>query len=411
MRIVVTGYGSTGDTLPLVALAASLQRAGHSVVLVTDEAVGQIAGRLGLDLRVLPGSARSMLTDGSPGWSRTMKSGRPSMQLFAEVTRLNTRGWIETLDAAAEGADVIVATTLVVYHSASVAQEKGIRLVFGQLQPSLETRDYPPPLSGVVGTPEWLNRPLADLVSATGDLFYRSAINKARRDLGQPRLQLAWESLPILAAWSPTLLPAASDWTHPNVTITGPWQLPSDPDWQPPNDLAEFLADGEPPIYVGFGSMAGLGDLPTWRDAIIQGLAGRRALLSSGWAALADTDLPDTVHPIGWAPHDWIFPRCAAIMHHCGVGTTHQAAQSGTPSIPVPFGMDQPFWADRLYKLGIATRPINPRKITSEVVRAAAAEVTRPEVTRKALEIAQRIASEPDGVTAATSAILRTCGL
>jgi len=90
MRIVVTGYGSTGDTLPLVALAASLQRAGHSVVLVTDEAVGQIAGRLGLDLRVLPGSARSMLTDGSPGWSRTMKSGRPSMQLFAEVTRPNT---------------------------------------------------------------------------------------------------------------------------------------------------------------------------------------------------------------------------------------------------------------------------------------------------------------------------------
>src|SRR5450759_2105712 len=86
--------------------------------------------------------------------------------------------------------------------------------------------------------------------------------------------------------------------------------------------------------------MAGLGELSTWRDAIIQGLAGRRALLSSGWAALADTDLPDTVHPIGWAPHDWIFPRCAAIVHHCGAGTTHQAAQSGTPSIPVPFGMD-----------------------------------------------------------------------
>lgn len=97
MRIVVAGYGSTGDTLPLIALAAGLQRAGHSVVLVADEAAGQVAGRFGLDLRVLPGSARSVVTDGSHGWSSTIKSGRPSMQLFVELARLNTRDWIETI--------------------------------------------------------------------------------------------------------------------------------------------------------------------------------------------------------------------------------------------------------------------------------------------------------------------------
>lgn len=404
MKIVVTGYGTTGDTQPLIALAAGLQQAGHHVVLATDEAAVETATRLGLDCRVLAGSARSMLTEGSHGWAESMESGRPTMQLLMQVARFNTAAWIDTIDRAAEGADVIVATTLVAYHAASVVQQRGIQLVFGQLQPSLVTGDYPPPLLGLAHIPSWLNRPLARLFTGAGDLLYRGAVNKARRELGQPRLRLTWEEWPVLAAWSPTIVPPSKDWTHPDVTVTGPWLSPADAAWQPPGDLTSFLDSGEPPIYVGFGSMAGTDTRPL-REAILGGLSERRVLLSAGWADLTDVALPDNVHPIGWAPHEWLFPRCAAIMHHCGAGTTHQAARAGVPSIPLPFLGDQPFWADRLHRLGIATRPLNPRKITSAAIREATHKADAVELSTTARDVAARLCGEPGGVASAAQRV------
>ncbi len=406
MKIVVTGYGTTGDTQPLIALTHGLQQAGHQVVLATDEGAVASAARLGLDCRVLAGSARTVVTEGSHGWAETVKSGRPSMQLMVQVARMNTKAWIETIDAATDGADVIVATTLTVYHAASVAQQRGIRVVFGQLQPSLATKDYPPPLSGLMGAPAWMNRPLAEFMATVGDLTYRGATNKARHELRQPRLRLVWEELPVLAAWSPTLVPPSADWSHPDVTVTGPWLPPADDAWQPPDDLTEFLDAGEPPIYVGFGSMAGMDTRPL-RDAIFDGLSDRRVLLSAGWADLTDLALPENVHPIGWTPHEWIFPLCAAIMHHCGAGTTHQAARAGVPSIPVPFLGDQPFWADRLYRLGIATPRVNPRKATSAVIREAAQRAGGTEPKTAARDLAARLSREPDGVGTAIRRIER----
>ena len=404
MKIVVTGYGTTGDTQPLIALASGLQQAGHQVVLVTDEGAVAPAARLGVDCRVLAGSARTMVTEGSHGWSETVKTGRPSMRLMVRAARLNTKAWIETIDQAADGADAIVATTLTVYHAASVAQQRGIRVVFGQLQPSLETRDYPPPLSGIVGNPAWLNRPLAEFMSTAGDLTYRGAINKARRELGQPRLRLVWDELPILAAWSPTLVPPSADWSHPDVTVTGPWLPRVDADWQPPDDLTDFLDSGEPPIYVGFGSMAGVDTRPL-RDAVLDGLSDHRVLLSAGWADLIDASLPENVHPIGWAPHEWIFPRCAAVLHHCGAGTTHQSARAGVPTIPLPFLGDQPFWAARLCRLGVATPPLNPRKTTSDAIREAAHRADSDELRTTARVVSAQICNEPDGVETATRRI------
>lgn len=407
MKVVVTGFGSTGDIQPLIALAAGLHRAGHSVVLVTDEGAEATASELGLVFRVLAGSARSVVVDGTHGWAETIASGRPSPRLFLEVGRFNTRSWIETIAAAAEDADAIVATTMAVYHAGSVARDRGIPLIFGQLQPTLETRDYPPPLSGLTGTPAWLNRPLSNAMSALGDLSYRSGINRVRREDGLPRLRLVWEETPILMAWSPTLLPAASDWKHPDLTITGSWRLPTAPGWEPPAELAQFLDAGEPPVFVGFGSVAGFPGTEALQDAVLEGLSGRRVLLASGWAGFGEGDLPEGVLAIGPTPYDWLFPRCAALFHHCGAGTTDQAARSGAGSVPVPFTGDQPFWAGRLHRLGVASAPLNPRKPSPDAVRAALSVATSDPLRRRAAEVARRMAVEPDGVATAIDAIER----
>ena len=44
------------------------------------------------------------------------------------------------------------------------------------------------------------------------------------------------------------------------------------------------------------------------------------------------------------------------VIHHCGAGTTHTAARAGVPSVPVPFGADQFFWAGRLTSAGVAAK-------------------------------------------------------
>lgn len=401
MKVVVAGYGSTGDTLPLVALAAGLDGAGHEVVLVADQGARAAADQLGLTFSELAGSARTVLAEGSHGWRETVRSGRTSPRLLAGLARFNTREWIATIHEAAQDADVIVASPLGGYAAASVAQDLGVPLVVAQLQPTLATRDYPPPASGLTRTPRWLNRPLANVIVRVADATFIRGVNLAHRQLGRPSLAIAWADIPLLMAWSPTLLPAACDWSHPDFAVTGAWHLPAMPGWQPPASLVGFLDAGDPPVYVGFGSMSGFGRAESLRDRIMDGLSGHRVLLASGWAGLAEGALPDNVHPVGHIPHDWLFPQCSVIVHHCGAGTTHQAARSGVPSIPVPFTADQPFWAARLHNLGIAAPPLDPRKLTRDDVGKALAQAKSGQVRRRALAVAQQIAVEPDGVTTA----------
>lgn len=244
-------------------------------------------------------------------------------------------------------------------------------------------------------------------MAGAGDMVFSRAVNRVRQELGRPRLRIVWDEVPILMAWSPTLLPAAHDWTHPDFTVTGAWHLPTPPDWQPPDDLMEFLDAGDPPVYVGFGSMSGFSGAADLRDRILDGLSGRRVLLSAGWAGLTEAVLPDNVHPIGQVPHDWLFPRCGVVVHHCGAGTSQQAARSGVPSIPVPFTADQPFWAGRLHDRGIASAPLNPRKLTSTDIRTALTQATSDSTRERAYAIAQQTAAEPDGVATAIKRLQR----
>ena len=82
-------------------------------------------------------------------------------------------------------------------------------------------RDYPPPASGLTGLSRWLNRPSASAIAWLGDLTFRRGVNRARRELGHTPLRLKWDELPIVLAWSPTLVPASTDWTHPDRPSPG----------------------------------------------------------------------------------------------------------------------------------------------------------------------------------------------
>ncbi len=124
---------------------------------------------------------------------------------------------------------------------------------------------------------------------------------------------------------------------------------------------------GPPPIYIGFGSMSSRKPEET-AQLILRALAqtGQRAVLLSGWNGLQAEVLPENVFLVQSVPHDWLFARVNAVVHHGGAGTTAAGLRAGVPSIIIPFFADQPFWGERVAALGVGPKPIPRKKLTAE---------------------------------------------
>ena len=126
-----------------------------------------------------------------------------------------------------------------------------------------------------------------------------------------------------------------------------------------------------------------------------------RGVIATGWGGLDTADLPDTIIKIDHAPHDWLFPRVAAVVHHGGAGTTAAGLRAGRPTVVCPFIADQPFWGSRVQALGVGPKPIPYKKLNAERLTAALRTVTMDASMRhKAEAIGQKIRVE-DGITVA----------
>nr|WP_300151036.1 glycosyltransferase [Propionicimonas sp.] len=400
MRVTLVSYGSTGDILPLVALAVGLRAAGHQVVTVGDQAGSDVATRHGLEFHALEGSLRETMEPGQPS-ALAVDAGHFTWKSLRNYDA-HDRARLGLIQQVAEGSDVVVGMPVAHYHALAAAREVGARPVLGVLQPLAPTHAMAPAGVGMPTLPRVLRRPAGRAVQLAGWLNARRPLNAARRELGQAPITDPTRDVYTLCAWSPSLVPQPDDWPASRFAVTGRWQLPASP-WTPDPALSAFLDAGEPPVHVGFGSMRGFSGMGRLLDALVAGLTPRRIILAADPTALSDRALPENVHlSTGFVPHDWLFPRCAAVVHHCGAGTAHEAAASGVPSVPVPISMDQPFWADRLHRLGVASAPLDPRKPSVERVRRAVATAESHAVRLRATQLAQRLAPE-DGVRRAVT--------
>ncbi|MFT4297283.1 MAG: glycosyltransferase [Micropruina sp.] len=399
MKVTLVSYGSLGDDVPLVALALGLRDAGHQPVIVAEQGARALTAEHALEFHALAGDIAELMRPGAP-IAQAVEAGRLTLGSFKNYRR-DDRAWLETIAAAAAGSDVVVGMPVAGCHALAVAADIGARPVIAELQPLAPTRAFAPSGLGDVRVPRALNRMLGRVVDHAGWAMMARSVNRARRELGLPRTSNPTRGARRLGAWSPTLVPPPDDWPA-NVSVTGAWRLPASARWRPDPALQAFLDAGEPPVYVGFGSMPSFSGTRPLMDALLTGLAGRRVILTG--SAAERVAASEDVFVTGFVPHDWLFPRCAAIVHHCGAGTTHAALASGTPSIPVPFTLDQPFWARRLHDLGVASPPLDPRRPDPDAVRAALAHVRTDRVRERAADLGRQVAAE-DGVRAAVSAL------
>jgi sterol 3beta-glucosyltransferase len=244
--------------------------------------------------------------------------------------------------------------------------------------------------------------------------MFRGATNRWRVEtlglpplpLGGPYRQIEREREIVLLGYSPSVVPKPPDWGE-HIHVTGYWFLDRPDDWQLPATLNAFLAAGPPPVYIGLGSMTGR-DPEALTQLALDALrrAHQRGVLLAGWAGLGGLDLPDDVCLVDDIPHDWLFPRMAAVAHHGGAGTTGAGLRAGKPSILLPYFADQPFWGRVVHDLGAGPPPIPQKELTAERLAAAINRaVTSPGIHRRARTLGERIRQE-DGVGNAVSILI-----
>jgi len=199
-------------------------------------------------------------------------------------------------------------------------------------------------------------------------------------------------------------VPRPDDWGE-REQVTGYWFADQAKDWEPSETLARFLDAGPPPIYVGFGSMPSE-DANKLARIVIEALdaVGERGVLASGWGGLDDSVRSEHVHLLETAPHDWLFPRCSAVVHHGGAGTTHEGLRWGRPSVICPVFGDQPFWGRRVLDIGAGPAPVPQKTLTPATLTRALAATRSPAIVSRADEIGSKLRAEP-GTEGAASAI------
>jgi len=258
----------------------------------------------------------------------------------------------------------------------------------------------------------WLSRVafayVLDRAWAVGDVGFARylrahAVEMPRRPMWREQLR---DGIAHLHLFSEHVVPRPRDWPACGE-VTGFCFLDAPAGWRPSEALRRFVEATPQPVYVGFGSMTGMEPekLATLtRDALRR--AGQRAVIGMGWGGIRGFEPSDDVLVVDDVPHDWLFPRVAAVVHHCGAGTTAAALRAGRASVPVPFFADQTFWAQTLNDLGAAPPPLPKRKLTVERLAAAISRATtEPQYTERAEAIGAAIRAE-DGAARTADRVL-----
>ena len=227
---------------------------------------------------------------------------------------------------------------------------------------------------------------------------------KSKKISMSPDSYINGHKIPVLYAISPLLVPRAPEWDE-HIHMTGFWTDPEPCEYEPEPSLVRFLEEGEKPVYIGFGSMVS-GDMGQTLDIVLKAVAasGVRAIIGRGWGGGAlDAALSNpNVYVADYIPHDWLFSRVSAVVHHGGAGTTAAGVLACKPTLVVPFGGDQPFWGQRIYDLGIGPKPIKRENLTVEKLADALIKLTHtPRFNVAVSEIGERMKYENGTLLAA----------
>jgi UDP:flavonoid glycosyltransferase YjiC (YdhE family) len=366
LHITILALGSTGDILPYAALGHHLKSVGYDVLFVTSENFEGLISGLGINFLGIPGNAQAIVRSNSANIFSLFRS-------FAELSK----GLTIILDPEHPEigrTDLILNQLPIGLYGYDLAEKLDVPMIQASVIPLTPTRAFPmmgwPAVSSKI---PGFNRLSFRVYEQMTWLYMRRTVNHWRQEkLGLPQRPIFtyWKDgqpgrPETIYGFSNHVLSKPVDWGD-RIHICGNWYL-DDNEWKPPKYLTAFLENGDPPVFIGFGSMP-LSHPVRTTEMLVKAvkLSGQRAILHAGWAGIGGVRLPDSILLIDYAPYHWLLPKMAAVIHHGGSGTTGRTLWAGVPSIIVPFLFDQFFWGRRVASLGTGLKPIRFKKLNAQ---------------------------------------------
>lgn len=407
-KIVITTFGSAGDLNPFLALGLGLRARGHSVVFAVEENFRPSVANLGFEVCHQTGDGEKALEPYSKdmfGGSSPITSVRALINYYVVPT---LRAKVAELMVACEGADLIIAPPQ--QQAASIVSElTGLAWATMSLTPSSIPSAYTAPQALPFYLPDSLqhiaNRAMWGLGLKILAPMVDKPINQIRAEYGlPPRKHLMnngnFSTALTALAVSPTLSPPQPDWP-PYVKVTGFcfWDTPGE--WQESAELKAFLDDTtRPTVVVSSGSMSLLvkDQFDKFFDTSLKAinLAGAKALVIGAAPGGLPAPLSEDIMSIPFAPFSQIYPRCATLIHHGGIGTLAQGLRAGVPALVVPWGADQFYNAAQIERIGAGAGLLR-RSYTPSRAAKLLKDLIATKNSPKLKEIAASIARE-DGV-------------
>lgn len=408
MKVLLCAPGTRGDAQPILALAVELRSLGHKVKLCVSPRCKEWVESFGMDCVSVGPSMEPPTSESKP--KRPMEPwAEGARQFAAEMVHSQFRAVAD----AAPGCDLIVAGGPQ-FAARSAAEALRVPHVFATYCPAvLPSPDHPPPplLGGAPHRPgsPWANGnvELWEEDERRWNELFSHALNQERARAGLAPIEsvqrYVFTDTPWLAA-DATLAPAAQA-TNMHILQTGAWLLAGRNSL--PGYVEEFLAGGEAPVYLGFGSMPASKDTSRVLVEATRAL-GLRSVLAQGWGNLSPIDTGSDCLSIGEIAHDVLLPRVAAVVHHGGAGTTTAAARAGRAQLVIPHRWDQYYWAERVQHLGIGVAGPSYEELGVPSVTAALRECLRTDISVRAKVLAACI--ERNGARIAAARLVEEFG-
>jgi sterol 3beta-glucosyltransferase len=422
MRITILTFGSRGDVQPYLALGVGLQAAGHEVCLAAPAPFAEFVQGYGLQFMPIAGNPTAQHAD--PQWQtyHTQKS------ILSYIYHGTVRFFLPLLPAlfydcwqACQGAEAIISTPSAGVAGFHIAEKLGVPFYQAWTNPGVKTHAFPHPY--MAPRMRWLQKIWGDRFNTFSydliNFLFSKPLTKTIAQLRQDFLELPpmsaatgdrWQQVPILYAYSPAVIPKPADWSD-SVHVTGYWFLDRPSHWQPNPDLVRFIAEGDPPLYIGFGSIIEQNPIAITQliiEAVLK--SGQRAVLDAGWANLGDLQLPPQIHRIqsADAPHEWLFPQMSAVIHHGGAGTTGAGLRAGKPTVVIySLVTDYYFWGQCITTLKVGVPPIFRKHLSvTNLVQAIDTVLNDPEMQQRAAALGKKLRAE-QGVKNAIAAFHR----
>ncbi|KAM0947409.1 putative sterol 3-beta-glucosyltransferase [Dioscorea sansibarensis] len=416
LKIAMLVVGTRGDVQVFLAFAKRLQEFGHHVRLATHVNFRTFVKSAGVEFYPLGGDPRIMA-----GYMAKNKGFLLSGPTEISIQRKQLKEIINSLlpaciepdldSGAPFKAEAIIANPPAYGHM-HVAEALGVPLHIFFTMPWTPTYEFPHPLARVPQSAAYrLSYLVVDLIVWWGIRAFINEFRKRKLKLSPIAYFSTYHGsishLPTGYMWSPHLVPKPRDWGA-LVDVVGFCFLDVGINYQPQQEFADWIKRGPKPIYIGFGSMP-LEDAEKTTAIILEALkeTGQRGILDRGWGHLGViSEFPADVFLLEDCPHDWLFPQCAAVVHHGGAGTTATGLRAGCPTTVVPFFGDQFFWGDRIHERGVGPAPIPVHDLNVECLSNAIKFMLDPEVKIRTMELGKLI-EEEDGTANAVNAFHR----